>query len=147
MQAHMLLDLPDPLMLTIIGLRVAAVELPHHDRQIGLWRFDQEMRVIVHQTVGMAKPLVPIDHMGQQGQPLRPIADINHDKGILQGWYRPASRASGRLRNRLGSKTGGARWSATTKRLMCEEGWIRRSPMDLTDRFRETAERTGTSAA
>ena len=71
--------MPDPPMLPVIGLRIAAVELSHPDRQIGPRRLDQEMKVIVHQTVGIALPAVPIDYMGQQGQPVRSIAVIPHD--------------------------------------------------------------------
>ena len=39
--------------------------------------------MVVHQTVGMAEPAIPIDHMGKEGEELRPIAVIHHN--VLPG--------------------------------------------------------------
>jgi hypothetical protein len=76
-------EMPDPMMPTVVRLRVAAIELAHAEREIGLRRFNEQMIVVIHQTVGVAKPPVPIDDVGQQRQPLRPITVIVHD--VLPG--------------------------------------------------------------
>jgi hypothetical protein len=39
--------------------------------------------VVVHQALGVAEPAVAIDDMGQEGEPLGPIAVIVHD--VLPG--------------------------------------------------------------
>lgn len=67
----------------IVVLRIAAVELPHAQREIRLRRFDEEMIVIVHQAVGMAQPAVAIDDVGQNREPLGAVAVVGHD--ILPG--------------------------------------------------------------
>jgi hypothetical protein len=46
-------------------------------------RLDEEMIVVVHQALGVAEPAVAIDDMGQEGEPLGPIAVIVHD--VLPG--------------------------------------------------------------
>ena len=57
-------EMAHPLVAAVDGLSIGAIELPHALREIRLWRFDQEMIVVIHQTVGMAVPAKPIDHMG-----------------------------------------------------------------------------------
>lgn len=72
-------QMPDALMPTVKGLRVAAIQLPHALREIGLGRFEQEMIVVVHQTVGVTEPAIPVNDMPEQREKLRPIAIIHHD--------------------------------------------------------------------
>jgi hypothetical protein len=43
----------------------------------------EQMIVVIHQTVGVAQPPIPIDDVGQQSTPLRPITVIVHD--VLPG--------------------------------------------------------------
>jgi hypothetical protein len=76
-------EMPDPMMPTAVGLGIPAVQLAHAQRQISLRRFDEQMIVVVHQTVRVAAPSVPIDDMGEQREPLRPIAVIVHN--VLPG--------------------------------------------------------------
>ena len=76
-------EMPHPFIAPVVYLGIATVELPHAQRQIGLRRFNEEMVVIVHQAVGMAAPAVAIDHMGEEGEPLRPITVVRHD--VLPG--------------------------------------------------------------
>jgi len=47
---------PHRLMPTVVRLRIATIQLAYVQRQIGLRRFAEEMRMIVHQAVGTAKP-------------------------------------------------------------------------------------------
>ena len=75
--------MPDLLVPEVVGLRVAAIQLPHAEREIRLRRLDQQMIVIVHQTVGMAHPPIAIDNMGQQAQPLQAVPVVSHD--VLPG--------------------------------------------------------------
>jgi hypothetical protein len=41
------------------------------------------MIVIAHQAIGVAEPAKPVDDMGENRQPLRPIAVVHHD--VLPG--------------------------------------------------------------
>ena len=75
--------MPDPMMPTIVRLCVAAIELAHAEREIGLRRLDQQMIVVIHQAVRMAEPAIAIDHLGEHGLPLRAIPIIRHN--ILPG--------------------------------------------------------------
>ena len=58
------------MMPTVVRLGIAAIQLAHTQRQIGLRRFDQEMIVIVHQAVGMTEPAIAIDDMGEEREPV-----------------------------------------------------------------------------
>lgn len=64
----------------VIRLRVESIELPHPARQIGLRRFDQEMIVIVHQTIRMTQPAEPIHHMRDDGQETAPVGVVDNDR-------------------------------------------------------------------
>lgn len=72
-------QMPDSSMPAIEGLGIAPIELAHAEREIRLWGFEQEMIVIVHQTVGMAEPAVPIDDVGQEREKGGTILLIPHD--------------------------------------------------------------------
>ena len=63
--------MPDSSMSAIEGLGIAPIELAHAQRESRLWGFEQEMIVVVHQTVGMAAPAVPIDDVGQEREKVR----------------------------------------------------------------------------
>jgi hypothetical protein len=49
----------------------------------GLRRFNEQIIVTIHQTVGVAEPAVAIDDMGQQTEKVRPVAIIGYD--VLAG--------------------------------------------------------------
>lgn len=72
-------EMPAPLMAAVIGLRVPAIELAHPEREGGLRRFNQEMVVVIHQTIGMTEPAIPIDDMGEQREEGRAVPVIRHD--------------------------------------------------------------------
>lgn len=57
-------DVAHPAMPPVEALRVNAVKLPHAARQVGLEGFQQEVVMVVHQTVGMQLPVEPIDDRG-----------------------------------------------------------------------------------
>jgi len=47
-----------PVVPAVVSLGIDAVELAHSHGEIGVWGRDQEVAVIVHEAVGMAKPVV-----------------------------------------------------------------------------------------
>ena len=47
----------------------ATIELPHPTGQIRLRRLDQHMIVVIHQTVGMAKPPKTANYLAEDRQP------------------------------------------------------------------------------
>jgi hypothetical protein len=49
--------MPYAALLAIEALRVDPVQLPHALGEIAVRGFDQEMRVVVHQTIGMHRPV------------------------------------------------------------------------------------------
>lgn len=62
---------------TILGLDV--VQLAHASRERGAGRFDQQMIVVVHQTVGVAQPTMQADHPRQGGEKLPTVSVIVDD--------------------------------------------------------------------
>ena len=76
-------QMPDPMMASIRGLRIPPVELAHPLREIRPGRLDQQMVVIVHQTIGTAAPAEAIDDMGQECQEYAPVLVIGGD--VLPG--------------------------------------------------------------
>lgn len=55
-------EMPHPFVSSVVNLSVAAIELPHAEREVQLRGFNQEMVVVVHQAMGMTQPAIPIDH-------------------------------------------------------------------------------------
>ena len=53
-----------PRMAPIEALGIDAIQLPHPRGQIALGRLDEQVVVVVHQTVGMAQPLGARHHRG-----------------------------------------------------------------------------------
>jgi hypothetical protein len=49
--------MPHPSMPAIKTLGVDSVQLPHTPGEITFWGFDQQMIVVVHQTIGMNGPV------------------------------------------------------------------------------------------
>ena len=56
---------PNPFMLPIECLSVYAIELPHASRKIPIRGLYDEVIVIVHKTIGMAKPVVTLINLGE----------------------------------------------------------------------------------
>jgi hypothetical protein len=75
--------MPDLAMAAIKDLCVDPVELPHPAGEIRLGRLDQQMIVIVHQTIGMAEPAKTTDHLTEDGQPSLPIC-IDQDDALAR---------------------------------------------------------------
>ena len=67
----------------VVHLRVAAVQLAHAEGEVRLRRFNEEMIVIVHQTIGITTPAKAIDDMGKERAPLQPVAVVIHN--VLPG--------------------------------------------------------------
>jgi hypothetical protein len=67
-------EMSRPLMPAVICLRVATVQLVHAKRQIRLWRFNQEMIVIVHHTIGVTEPAITLNDLSDPRQKLGAIA-------------------------------------------------------------------------
>lgn len=44
-------------------LRIDAVQLPHTQGQVAVWRLDQEVIVVIHHAVGMTEPVIPLIDM------------------------------------------------------------------------------------
>ena len=63
----------------IANVGVRAIQLPHAPGEIGLWGFEQEMIVVVHQAVGVAAPAEAVDHVGKPFQEQCAISIIEHD--------------------------------------------------------------------
>ena len=63
-------EMPDSMMPTIVRRGIAAIQLAHTQRQIGLRRFDEEMIVIVHQAGGMTEPAIASDDMSEEREPV-----------------------------------------------------------------------------
>ena len=72
-------EMPDPLMATVIRLRIAAIELAHAEGQIRLRRFEEQMIVVIHEAIDVTEPAIPIDHMSQEGQKRGAITVICHN--------------------------------------------------------------------
>ena len=60
-------------------LCIPAIQLAHAEREIRLRGFKEEMIVVVHQTIGMAEPAVPIDDVREYREELRAVAVVHHD--------------------------------------------------------------------
>jgi hypothetical protein len=60
-------------------LRVDPIELAHPQREHWLWSLNEEMRVIVHQTIGMALPPKTGPPPAEGVHPTRPTLIIAHD--------------------------------------------------------------------
>ncbi len=69
----------NPTMPATEGLNVYAVQLAHALRECRAWGFDEQMIAIVHRTVGLIQPAIPVDRLGEGGEKPRTIFVIAHD--------------------------------------------------------------------
>ena len=69
----------DPVVHTVVPLGVHAVELAHARAEVAVNRFYNDMKVVVHQAVRVARPVVAGANLPQQSQPVLPISVIQKD--------------------------------------------------------------------
>jgi hypothetical protein len=65
--------MPHPIMPLVEALRIDTVQLPHANGKISLGSIDQQMVMVLHQTVGVAEPIVAKDNI---------LKDIQEDLSI-----------------------------------------------------------------
>ena len=63
-------------------LRIHAVQLPHPDREVAVRRFNKEVIVVVHQTVGVADPIVSLVDVLEGVQEVDPVL-VALENGLL----------------------------------------------------------------
>lgn len=63
----------DPLVATIEGLSVNAVQMPHAHGKIAVGRLNQEMVVVVHEAISMTNPVESINSTFKQQQKGLPV--------------------------------------------------------------------------
>jgi hypothetical protein len=63
-------------------LGIDAVQLPHPDREIAIWRFNEEMIVVGHEAVSVANPIVTIINMPVSSQEVLAVCVVLED-GLL----------------------------------------------------------------
>jgi len=66
-------------MLSVKKLGIDTVELSHAEGEVGIRCLDQKVVMIVHETVGMAEPVVLPDSRTEDGKELLPICIIHID--------------------------------------------------------------------
>lgn len=81
--------MPYPPMPPVEGLRVDAVQLAHGFGQIGVRRFEEQVEVIGHQTVGMTKHIEPAQRLPKDGLERIPVDVIGNDGdlGVAAGCH------------------------------------------------------------
>jgi hypothetical protein len=72
-------EMADQVMPAIEGLGIDAVEVPHAASQIGLWCFQEQMVVVVHQAIGIESPSETRDGLSKDRHPAGPVGCIGHD--------------------------------------------------------------------
>lgn len=66
-------EVADPPVTIIECLGIYAVELPHTEREIAIRGFDEEVIMVVHETVDVAKPIITLIDMGEGLEECLPI--------------------------------------------------------------------------
>ena len=66
-------------MVSVKKLGIDTVELSHAEGEVGIRCLDQKVVMIVHETVGMAEPVVLPDSRTKDGKELLPISIIHKD--------------------------------------------------------------------
>jgi len=64
---------------SVVSLGIDAAQLAHSHGEIGVWGLYQEVAVIVHEAVGMAKPVVSFDHRIQDGEEALSVLVVGED--------------------------------------------------------------------
>ena len=67
---------------SVVPLGIHAVELSGTLGQIALWGLDHQVVMVIHETKGMAQPVVALDHMGEQIEECLPVRIIRVDGGL-----------------------------------------------------------------
>ena len=68
-----------PSMRPVVLLHVNAVELTHTRTRVAIDRFNDDVKVVVHQTVGLAQSGVPCADFSQQAKPTLAICVVQED--------------------------------------------------------------------
>ena len=58
---------------SVIFLSIDAVQVAHADGQIGIGRFDHEVVVVIHEAIGVADPVVPLNNCAEDEKEYLPI--------------------------------------------------------------------------
>jgi hypothetical protein len=76
-----------PAVSSVESLGIDPVELPHPPAEIALRGLDEQMIVIIHQAVGMAKPVEPGNNGNEDVKKEQPILVVTKDRaaGIPSG--------------------------------------------------------------
>ena len=79
----------DSIMPAIKPLGVQAIQLPHPQAKIWIWRFHQQVIVVIHLTIGMTQPIVFFYYSCQDFQKKLPIGifEIYFVSAITTGSY------------------------------------------------------------
>ncbi len=68
-----------PMMVPIEGLGVDSAYLAHPGRQVCFRCFNQQMIVVVHETISVTQPVKTLHHLPQNPEELIPITVITED--------------------------------------------------------------------
>ena len=67
---------------SVVPLGLHAVELSGTLGHIALWGLDQQVVMVIHETKGMAQPVVALNHVGEQIEECLPVRLISVDGGL-----------------------------------------------------------------
>ncbi len=66
-------------MTAVEGLGIYTVELAHGLRQIGVWRLHDQVKMVIHQAVGVQQEMKPRNDMYQHIEEPLPVLVIHED--------------------------------------------------------------------
>ena len=66
-------DMTGFLVLPVVSLGIDAVYLSHSLRKVSLRGFNDQMVMVVHETIGMAEPMKPLDNTTEKFQEVQAI--------------------------------------------------------------------------
>lgn len=72
-------NMPLAMMATVEALGVDAIQVTHAPRQIGLRRFDQQVIMIRHQTIGVTAPTKALNCVAQQREKQFTVVVLQED--------------------------------------------------------------------
>ena len=72
-----------PLMSFIKKLGIDAIQLAHAERQVSLRRFNKQMIVVVHETVGVADPMIALINVAEHPEEGFTVAVVLEDVLLL----------------------------------------------------------------
>jgi hypothetical protein len=69
--------------LLVICLGIDAIQLAHAERQVSLRRFNKQMIVVVHETVGVADPMIALINVAEYPEECFTVAVVLEDVLLL----------------------------------------------------------------